>query len=231
MSSDKKNSIAPLIITIATVAVAAAAVVILLIVMGGNKEPDEGGSSAPSEIVFSATSEQYAECESAASALVSANYEVIRLFVTEGLPIKKVYGNPVEPIDGAYVIDSDKYTEYSQIEALVKSIYTDEAAEKILNETEVTFGDTTKKVRVYAEHNVHGDVFLGMSTDFVFDYKYDTDWSNCYIMAEPKGSNLCDLTIYVNGATSETASEHPGSVLKTTMTRTESGWRLNKFLK
>ena len=231
MSSDKKNSIAPLIITIATVVVAVAAVVILLVVMGGDKDPNESGSSIPSEIVFSATSEQYTECEEAAKALVAANYEVIRLFVTEGLPIKKVYGNPVEPIDGAYVIESQKYTEYSQIEALVKSIYTDDAAEKILNETEVSFGGETKKVRVYAEHNVHGDIFLGMSTDFVFDFKYDTDWSNCYIMAEPKGVNSCDLTIYVNGVTSDTASVHPEAVLKTSMTKTASGWRLNSFLK
>lgn len=228
--SNNNSSKVPLITTIATVVVAVAAVIILLMVMG-NKEPDEGESSVPNEIVFSATPELYTECENAASALVSANYEVIRLFVTEGLPVKKVYGNPVEPIDGAYVVESDKYTEFSQIEKLVKSIYTDEAAEKILNETEVSPASTVWKVQVYADHNINGDVFLGMSTQFLIDLKYKTDWSDCYIVAEPKSQEYCELTIYVDGVTSDTASAHPESVLKSAMTKTSDGWRLNKFLK
>lgn len=229
MRADKKNSNAPLIATIATAAVATVAVVILLIVTG--TKPNEGNSSVPSEIVFSATSEMYSECESAATALVSANYEVIRLYVTEGLPLKKVYGKDVEPIDGAYAIESDKYTEYSQIEALVKSVYTAEAAEKILKETTVSLGETTKTIQVYADHNVHGDVFLGMNTQFFTDKNYNTDWSNCFIVAEPRGVNSCDVTIYVNGVTAENASEHPESVLKTTMTKTADGWRFTEFLK
>ena len=232
MSSYNNNSSkVPLIVTIATVVVAAAAVVILLMVMGGNKEPDEGGSSVPSEIVFSAPEELYAECEKAASELVSANYEVIRLFVTEGLPLKKAYGSIVEPIDGAYITDSDKYTEYAQIEALVKSVYTNEAAEKILKETVVTFGDNTSTIQVYADHDVNGDVFLGMNEQFMIDWKYNTKWSNCYIVAEPKGPDFCDLTIYVNDVTPETASSDPSSVLNVTMTKTSNGWRLNEFLK
>ena len=230
MSSDKK-SIAPLIVTIATVVVAAAAVVILLLVMGKEKDPNAGGSSVPDEIVFSATPELYAECETAASALVSANYEIIRLFVTEGLPIKKVYGSTVEPIDGAYITESDKYTEYSQIEALVKSVYTNEAAEKILNETEVSLGGTSWNVKVYSDHNINGDVFLGMNTQFVVDVNYSTDWSNCFITAEPHGMTSCDVTVYLNGVTSDTASEHPESVLKVPMLKTADGWRFNEFLK
>ena len=178
MSSEKKNSIVPLIVTIATVVVAAAAVVILLMVMGKDKDPNEGGSSIPSEIVFSATPELYAECESAASDLLSANYEIIRLFVTEGLPVKKVYGSTVEPIDGAYIIDSDKYTEYSQIEALVNSVYTTAVAEKILKETELSVDGATMAIQIYADHNINGDVFLGMNTQFFADSNYTADWSN-----------------------------------------------------
>lgn len=231
MSSYKKNSIAPLIVTIATVVVAAAAVVILLMVMGKDKDPNEGGSSVPSEIVFSATPELYAECESAASELVSANYEVICLFVTEGLPVKKVYGSTAEPIDGAYIIESDKYTEYSQIEALVKSIYTNEAAEKILKETELSFGGVTKTLQVYADHNINGDVFLGINTQFFTDSSYTTDWSDCFIMAEPHGMTFCDVTIYLNGVAADDASAHPESVLTVTMIKTADGWRLNEFLK
>ena len=231
MSSYKKNNIAPLIATIATVVVAAAAVVILLMVMGKDKDPNEGGSAVPSEIVFSATPELYAECENAASELVSANYEVIRLFVTEGLPVKKVYGSTVEPIDGAYIIESDKYTEYSQIEALVKSVYTNAAAEKILKETELSFGGVTKAIQIYADHTINGDVFLGMNTQFFADSNYTTDWSNCFIMAEPHGMTSCDVTVYLNGVTSDNASEHPESVLKVPMLKTADGWRFNEFLK
>lgn len=229
MSSDKKSGNAPLIATIATAVVAVAAVVILLLVMGKNETGD--GSSVPNEIVFSATPEMYAECETAASALVSANYEVIRLFVTEGLPVKKVYGSTVELIDNAYVVESDKYTGYSQIEALVKSIYTADAAEKILKETVVSAGGLSAAMQIYADHNVHGDVFLGINPQFIADPDYNTDWSDCYIMAQPRGVNNCDLTIYVNGVTAQTAFEHPESVLNTSMTRTSDGWRLDEFLK
>ena len=230
MSSENKTGKAPLIATIVVAAVAAAAVVILLVFMN-NKAPDEGSPSAPSEIVFSATPELLNECENAASALVSANYEVIRLFVTEGLPVKTVYGKIIDPIDGAYVIESDRYTEYSQIEALVKSIYTDETAEKILKETEVSFGGVTRKLQIYADHNVYGDVFFGLNEQFIIDWKYDTDWSDCYIVTEPKNRDSCELTIYVNGFTAENASDHPESVLKAMMIRTDNGWRLSEFLK
>lgn len=230
MSSDNKSSKVPLIVTIA-MAVIAVAAVIMLVINGTDKEPDNGGFSEPSEIVFSATPELYTECENAASALVSANYEIIRLFVTEGLPVKKVYGKDAEPIDGAYVIDSDKYTEFSQIEALVKSVYSDEAAEKILTDCDVTLAGLPFSMQVYADHNVNGDVFFGINSLFLADDSYTTDWSNCFIMTEPHNMDSCDVFIYVNGVTSENASAHPESVLKTGMVRTANGWRFTKFLK
>ena len=223
MSLEEKNSKVPLIVTIATAVVAVAAVVLLLIFKGADKEPDDSGSSAPSEIVFSATSELYTECETEAAKLVGANYEVIRLFVTEGLPLRKVYGSTDELIDGYYVIDSDKYTEFSQIEALVKSIYTNTAAEKIFKGAD--------GIQIYEDHNVHGDVFFGMNAAFSLDRYYDTDWSNCYIVVEPKSADTCELTVYVNGVTEETASDIPGSVLKIGMVKTSEGWRLDEFLK
>lgn len=234
MRSDKKNNgAAPLIVTIATAALAAAAVVILLISMGTKRESDNSGSSlSSSSSGFAATSELYSECENAAKELASANYEVIRLFVTEGLPLKSVYGKDPEPIDGVYMTESEKYTEFSQIEALVKEIYTDEAAEKILTATEVVTADgTAKTIRIYEDHNIHGDTFLGMNTEFTPNKDYKTDWSNCFIVAEPLSADKCSITVYVDGVSVENAESFPESVLKTEMIKTDGGWRFTEFLK
>ncbi len=223
MRSDNKNSgTAPLIVTIATAAVAVAAVVILLVVMGGR---DSGNNSSSAEVSgFSATSELYDECTNAAKELVSANYEVIRLFVTEGLPPETVYeGKVPEPIEGFYVTRSEKYTEYSQIETLVKQIYTDAAAEKILT--------GANGVRIYEDRTIHGDTFLGMNADFSPDKDYKTDWSNCVVEVEPLGADKCTVTVYVDGVSPESAEGSPESVLKTEMVKTDGGWRLAEFLK
>lgn len=231
MSSEKHSgSNVPLIVTIATAAVATIAVIILLIVMG-QSSGHGGESSQPSESVFTATAEFANECGKEAAELVSANYEVIRLFVTEGLPKKKVYGKEPEPIDGAYVTESDKYTEYSQIEALVKSIYTEDVADEILKRTRVKSGEAVISVQPYSDHNVNGAVFLGMNTQFAVDESYDTDWSNCLIDTEPTSETECKVTVYVNGVTAETAGSHPESVLKVTMIKTADGWRFTKYLK
>lgn len=230
-SDNKSNSTAPLIVTIATAAVAIAAVVILLVVMGGR---DSGNNSSSLEVSgFSATSELYDECTDAAKVLVSANYEVIRLFVTEGLPLKKFYDNKdPEPIDGFYVTQSQKFTKYSDIEEFVKEIYTDEAAEKILTATEVVTADgVTKKIRIYEDHTIHSDTFLGRSAEFTPDKDYKTDWSNCTIETKPLSADRCNVTVYVNGVSPESAEDSPESVLKMEMIKTDGGWRLAEFLK
>ncbi len=224
MRSDKKNNgAAPLIVTIATAAAATVAVVILLISMGTNRDSDNNGSSLPNDSGFAATSELYSECENAAKELVSANYEVIRLFVTEGLPLESVYGKDPEPIDGFYVTRSEKYTKYSQIEALVEQIYTDDAAKKILA--------SANGSGIYEDHTIHGDTFLGMNTEFSPDKDYKTDWSNCFIVAEPLSEDKCDITVYVDGVLPESAEGSPESVLKTEMIKTDGGWRFTEFLK
>ena len=230
MSSDKKNNIVPLISTIAVAAAALIAAVILLITMNKNPEPAPESMITPNN-GFVVTAELYGECESAAKELVSANYEVIRLFVTEGLPLKKVYGKDPEPIDGAYEVASSKYTEYSQIEELVKGIYTDEAADEILKRTRVSQNDAVVAIQPYSDHNINGAVFLGLNTQFAVDENYKTDWSNCFIMAEPQSEDRCMVTIYVNGISAEDAESHPESVLKVYMNKTADGWRLAQFLK
>lgn len=230
MRADNKKNNVPLITTIAVAVVATAAVVILLITMNSGSEsvPD---SITPSASGFVVTAEIYGECENAAKELVSANYEVIRLFVTEGLPLKSVYGKDPEPIDGAYEVKSDRYTEYSQIEELVKGIYTDEAAEEILKSTRVSINNAVVAIQPYSDHNVNGAVFLGLNTQFAVDENYKTDWSNCFIMVDPQSEEKCRVTVYVNGISAEDAASHPESVLKVNMNKTADGWRLNDFLK
>lgn len=230
MRADKKNNNIPLISTIAVAVVAAAAVIILLVTgnRGSDSVPD---SIAPSAGGFVVTEEIYNECESAAKELVSANYEVIRLFVTEGLPLKSVYGKDPEPIDGAYEVNSAKYTRYSQIEELVKSIYTDEVANEILKSTRVTINDAVVAIQPYSDHNINGAVFLGLNTQFAVDGNYKTDWSNCFIMVDPQSEEKCRVTVYVNGISAEDAANHPESVLEVNMTKTADGWRFARFLK
>lgn len=228
MSSNKSS--ASLIATIALAAVATAAVVLLLIFMNKGKEPDTVESTPSSG--FSVTSELNTECADAAQKLVSDNYEIIRLFVTEGLPLKSVYGKAPEAIDGVYEIASDKYTEYSQIETLVKSVYTDEAAETILTKNEIPAdGGAVKKVRIYDDHDLHGDKFFGVIEEFSADESYKRDWSDCFIVTAPESEDKCAVTVYTDGVSAEEAESHPESVLKTTMVKTSSGWRLTSFLK
>lgn len=230
MSSYKKSSNAPLIATIALAAVAIAAVVILLIFM--NKGKDPGGEEITPSSGFTVTAELHSECAEAAQKLVSDNYEVIRLFVTEGLPLKSVYGKAPEAIDGAYEISSDKYTEYSQIETLVKSIYTDEAAESILTKSEIPpQGGAVKKVRIYDDHVIHGAKFFGVIENFSVDDSYKRDWSDCYIVTVPESEDRCAVTVYTDGVSESDAETHLESVLKVTMLKTSSGWRFTSFLK
>lgn len=229
MRADKKNNNVPLITTIAVAAIATVAVVILLITMNRGSEPVPDSITPSSGFVV--TAEIYGECESAAKELVGANYEVIRLFVTEGLPLKSVYGKDPEPIDGVYEVNSAKYTKYSQIEELVKSIYTDEAANEILKRTRVSIKDAVVAIQPYSDHNINGAVFLGLNTQFAVDENYKTDWSNCFIMVDPQSEEKCRVTVYVNGISAEEAASHPESVLKVNMSKTADGWRLNEFLK
>lgn len=230
MSNSEKKSTISLIVTIAVAVLAIAAIVILLISMNGSAEPSE-----PDEPVipgFEATQELADECIAAAQTLVGDNYEIIKLFVTEGLPLKKFYGNEPEAIGGYYQIDSPEYTEVSQIEAVVKSVYSDSEANRILTGFEATAKDgTKKKLEVYKHCNVNGAEFFGLNEEFSVEANYNANWSSCYVEVKPRSETECDITVYLDGVTSETAAQHPDSVRKTTMVKSADGWRLTGFLK
>lgn len=228
MSKNEKNSNLSIIITIAVAALAVAAIVVLLIFMNKSEgEPDE-----PVIPGFQATEELGKECISAAQKLVSDNYEIIRLYVTEGLPRKKVYGNDPEPLEGYYQTDSSKYTDFAQIETLVKSVYSSSEAEKILHNLEVNAEDgSVKAMEVFKSCTVYGETFLGVNEQFIVNYDYKVDWSSCFVEVKPLSETECNVTVYLDGVTSETAAEHADSLRSTSMVKTEAGWRLTNFLK
>lgn len=216
------------IITIVAAVLAVAAVVILLVTM--NAKPEE--PELPVITGFQVTQELADECTAAAQKLVSDNYSIIRLYVTEGLPLEIIYGSVPEPIDGYYMTDSEKFTDFSQIEELVKSVYASDAAGNILRSVEVRTKDgSMKELEVYKACSAYGDTFLGMNELFSVDKDYTTDWSSCYVEVKPKSETECDVTVYVNGITAEQGSENPESVLGTSMVKTSDGWRLTKLLK
>lgn len=130
---EKKSNTAPLVATV-IVGLAAVAAVVMLLIMN-NDTADPGGSSGlPSgtQVSFRPTQELVDECSVESHDLLQESYKIIRLFVTEGLPHEdEPYGN--EPEDGIYTVNSKDYTSFEQIEALVKSVYIDSEAERILH--------------------------------------------------------------------------------------------------
>ena len=230
MSSNENKSSVSLIVTIAVAVLAVAAIVILLVSMNASGEPSE--PEGPVIPGFEVTQELADECIAAAQKLVGDNYEIIKLFVTEGLPLKKVYGNEPEAMNGYYQIDSSKYTEISQIENVVKSVYSNGEANRILTELEANTKDgTQKKLEIYRQCKIDGVEFLGLNEEFAVEADYKTDWSSCYVEVDPHSETECEITVYLDGVTSETAAEHSNSVRKTAMVKTGSDWRLTEFLK
>lgn len=228
MSNKEKSGNISIIITIAVALLAIAAIVILLISGNGDKEPDEPVISG-----FEVTQALADECIGAAQKLVGDNYEIIRLYITEGLPRKMVYGNEAEAMGGYYQVDSPKYTEFEQVEALVRSVYSEAEADRILQRLEVnTVDGTTGELEVYKHCKINGAAFFGINERFGTDSDYKVDWSSCYVEVEPHSETECDVTIYLDGVTSDTAAEHAESVRNVSMVKSaDTGWRLTKFLK
>ena len=226
--SDKKykqNSTAPLIATIAVALAAIAAVIVLLVMMSGGDTSEQSEESG-----FRITAELIEECTGSAHDLVKQNYEIIKLFVTEGLPkASEPYGNP--PEDGMYTVDSKEYTALSQIEELVQSVYVEGEADRILHSMDVTLDTGAKtKMEIYKNRIVFGETKLGIDENFRPNDSYASDWSDCLVEVEPISDTECTVTVYLGGISPDEASAHPESVLKTGMVLQSSGWRLTEML-
>ncbi len=247
MSDTEKKSKAPLIITIVIAVLAVSALVILLFVL---KKPAEGNNSSENSgnISFQPTQELNLECTYAAHDLVAQSYEVMRLFVFDGLAYEtEPYGN--EPEDGLYTVTVDatsKYTKLEEIEELVKSVYTDEAAEKVLHDIDGNGLSVyqKRKVLVEAEYDdseqesdesrpmyVEEEV-LGISASFKPDNSKKSLWASSSVRVEPTSETTCDLTVYLGGGVNDSTDLSAISedvIVRLGMIKTENGWRLTDF--
>lgn len=251
--SKKSSSTAPLVATIVVALAAIALAVVAVVTLTKDNKNNivlPGGSVVSTD--FHPSDELVEECQYAAHDLVKNNYQIIRLFVTEGLPhYDEPYGNL--PEDGIYTVNSTDYTSLSQIEELVKSVFVNSEAERILTNIDGN-GLAVYKNREILADVVEDDVadesaeesdtsdetvsrphyttetVLGISADFKPDTEYSKDWSSCSIAVIPISENECQLTIYLGGYDSSAGSVDPDTVLETQMVKVDGEWKLSVFV-
>ena len=233
-----KQSKVPLIATIVVTVLALAAVVALILIL--NKPAEK--SPAPSDEVFRPTAEFEQECSYEAHDLVKESYEIIRLFITQGLPhLDEPYGNA--PEDGIYTVNTEKsrgYASYEDIEKKVKSVYTDEAAEKVLHDIDGKGFEVYKKRTILVDNPLTDEnaphykeaVVLGINADFKADTTREKLWESCSLAVLPTSETECDITIYLDGTgdSSDISSVSEDKILRTKMVKTDAGWRLKEFV-
>ena len=241
--SKNNTQTGPLIATIVVAVLAIAAVVALIITMNNNSSSSgEGVSSVVTDVGFQPTQELVDECTYAAHDLVADSYSIIRLFVSEGLPhYDEPYGN--EPEDGLYTVNSTEYKTLEDIESLVKRVYTNSEAERIMNMgvykerkvlVDIVYDDTAESAdtaTAEAERPLYKEeTVLGISADFKADSEYNKGWSACSIAVLPKSETECELTIYLGGMSADDAEADPDSVLETAMIKIDGEWKLAAFV-
>ncbi len=245
--SEKKykenKSIIPLVSTI-IIAIIAIALAIVAIITLRRDNPGENPPSQPSVDNFVPTDALIEECTYAAHDLVRDNFSVIRLYITEGLAhYDEPYGNL--PEDGIYTVNSTEYSSLEQIENMLKSIYVNSEAERVLtnidgNGRAVYVNREILVDAVYSDEAESGEsrplytteTVLGIIADFTPDTSYTKDWSTCNIAVLPKSETECELTIYLGGLTpdSEIDETNKDSVLETAMRKIDGEWRLAQFV-
>ncbi len=256
MSNNKKSMNTPLIATVIVAAAAAALAIAAVVMMLTQKpsQPQTSGESVSNTVSDTSylTPEYREECEYAAHDLLNDSHEILRLFVTEGLHHEdEPYGNL--PEDGYYTVNSTDYASLEQIEELVRSVYTEDAAERILKNADgkglVVYANREQLVRVEqtaptTEGTADGTsesttesgpryekVYkLGISADFTPDES--KSWSSCAITIEYLENGKCGLTAYLDGIDSSNGvtDENKDSVLQMTMIKLDDGWRLADFV-
>lgn len=249
MSNSNQKSNIPMVATIIVAAAAvalavAAAIMILNLDKSDAESVVSSGSSTVQQDLSYITTEYQEECEYAAHDLLNDSYEILRLFVTEGLYHEdEPYGNL--PEDGYYTVNSTDYTSLEQIEELVHSVYTDDAAEQILKNVDgnglAVYANREQLVKVEEEETTaettaesstkYETVYkLGISADFTPDES--KSWSSCAITIEYLEEGRCGLTVYLDGVDSSNGitDENKDSVLQMSMIKLDDGWRLTDFV-
>ncbi|MDE7193460.1 MAG: hypothetical protein K2O14_05765 [Oscillospiraceae bacterium] len=247
MSEKKYKENKSIIPLVSTIVIAVIAIVLAIVAMITLKKDKPGNGSDPSQTIsnnFVPSNELIEECTYAAHDLVRDNFSVIRLYITEGLAhYDEPYGNL--PEDGIYTVNSTEYSSLEQIEEMLKSIYVNSEAERVLtnidgNGRAVYVNREILVDAVYTDEAESGEsrplytteTVLGISADFTPDTSYTKDWSTCNIAVLPKSETECELTIYLGGLTpdSEIDETNKDSVLETAMRKIDGEWRLAQFV-
>ncbi|MCM1164520.1 MAG: hypothetical protein NC299_06020 [Lachnospiraceae bacterium] len=222
-SKNANGALAPLIATVIAAVAAVAAVIVLIVVNSGEQSSEPSGSSVSADVTFHPSQELIEECNNNAHDLVAGNYEILRLFMLEGVPHEdEPYGN--EPEDGYYTASSAKYPTYAALEAFVKSVFVSSEAERILHNFD------GNGLTVYNAREGYGGA-LGIIADFAPDTSYGKPWESTRIQFVPVSETECSLTIFL-GADEDTDLSTVSEELspKATMVKTTEGWRLTKLV-
>lgn len=213
-------------IATALVGVAAIAAVIFLVVvnMGGNNDPDSsGGLSSNAVIMFRPSEELVDECNDNAHDLVANNYEILRLFLLEGVPHEdEPYGN--EPEDGYYTAKSSRFPTMESMETFVKSTFVADEAERILHDFD------GNGLAVYVAREGY-DGALGIKADFQPDTSYNKPWESSRIQFVPLSETECSLKVFLGADEDTDLSAVPEEhILETSMIKGADGWRLTELV-
>lgn len=231
-SNKNNNGTGPLIATIIVAVAAIAAIAILVFVMNGSRGNNEQTTLPDgTEISFQASQELIDECRDSAHDLVANNFEVIKLYITQGLPaLDEPYGN--KPEDGVYTVNSDKYKTMDDIENFLKTIYVDAAVSDIIAK-DVYRSRLMKDGVPYVGTNSNApgvEKVLGINAEFRTNKNYEKDWTSCFVEVYPTSDSECHIAVYLNGTNPNDESTDPNSVIESEMIKTDAGWRLTELL-
>ncbi len=189
MSSKGNNNTAAIVATaiVAVLAICAAFFAVIKLTEAP-AEPAQTTTLAPDVIPtdFEPTEELVNEIKDAASAKLTSNFEVLKLYMTRGLSYEaEPYNN--KPEDGYYTVSDSTYTSYAQIEALVKGTFSAEEAERILT-------DCNGKGAVYKDRSSGK---LGISEKFKAA-DYDLTWENVQFKVTPLSETESAVSVYLH---------------------------------
>lgn len=169
--------------------------------------------------------------------LIKNNCEVFRIYLQYGLPHQAEPYNNV-PEDGYYIVKSENYKTFSDIETLVNSTFVEKEAKRIL--TNINGDD----VAVYAEEtDDDGNKGIGLDAKMVDEngrfkaIAYDYTWSEAKFTLLPKSNTECDITVELNPAEETSSADtssgsESGNTKKITanMLKVNGQWRLQKLV-
>lgn len=212
----KKNgtNIPSLIITIIAAVLAIGAVIFLVVAMNSdnNNEPDEPDIVVNTTPVFQATQELVDRTQQAAYDLLPENYKVYQ-YLTRGMTHEEEpYGNL--PEDGFYTCVSDDFKSFDDFSKYVRSIFTEETAEKLLTDP---FGSGP----VYGVDDTGA---LGLSSEFTPVSDSGLSWADVTFLCTPVSDTQCDVKVTLQDADGKNVEKNVKMVL-------ENGeWKLSELV-